>query len=66
MSGESYEVCKCGKNPATHENDFEFITSEFGIMDKVLIEQIGATCKTCKEKFKYTICNQNMLKDLFY
>lgn len=50
---QCYERCKCGKHPATHEDDFEMLFSEFGSLDKVLWKEIDATCKTCGDKFKF-------------
>ena len=55
-----YERCKCDKNPSTQENDFEMLISEFGMMGKIYRQEIDATCKICKDKFKFT---QHYLND---
>jgi hypothetical protein len=48
-----YNVCKCGKNPAINENEFDMTIMEYGMKDKILREEITAICKTCHEKFKF-------------
>ncbi len=50
---EKFDICKCGFNPALNENEFTILFSEYGIMDKVLIQYADATCKKCGEKFKF-------------
>lgn len=43
--------CKCGYHPSINADKFEIIFSEFGILDKVLIQEEIATCKSCLTKF---------------
>lgn len=49
----NYPACKCGKIPAFDEDEFEMLICETGHMDIILQTEIEATCKTCKEKFKF-------------
>ncbi len=50
---ETYETCKCGYNPAIQPEKFEILYSEYGMLDKILIESADAKCKTCNETFKF-------------
>lgn len=56
MDDHDYERCKCNKHPATHQDEFDLIIWEYGSLDKLLFQEIEATCKICKEKFKFTKC----------
>lgn len=48
----SDEKCKCGFHPDLNSHKFDWLISEFGMMDKVLKTEEIATCKTCKDEFK--------------
>lgn len=49
-----YEKCKCDKHPATHEQDFDMLISEFYAMNDLLVQKIDATCSMCQDKFTFT------------
>jgi len=53
IEDKTYEVCKCGFNPALNEKEFDVLYSEYGMLEKVLIKSADAVCKTCGEKFKF-------------
>ena len=48
---ECYEKCKCEKHPSTHPEEFNMIIAEYGMFDKILKQEIDATCKKCGDKF---------------
>ena len=49
---KDYDRCACGKNPATHPDEFNITVSEFGRLDKVVRTEMTAICNNCHEKFK--------------